>query len=340
METKELLRILTDVNGVSGREGNVADVAKEILSEYMDVKIDNMGSVIGHRDGKGKHILLDAHIDQIGLVVTAIDDNGFLKVNSVGGVDRRILTANRLTVRGKEQLLGIVCSTPPHLAKGDDSSVKEISEFFIDIGMNAEKAREVVSVGDAVTYNQTFCELMNGRVTNKSLDDRAGIAVLLKAVEYVKEEDCDAKLSVLFSVQEEVGTRGAGAGAYSLIPDEAIAVDVSFAFAPDIPKHKCGEIDGGAMIGVSPILSTAMTNELKRIAKENNIPHSLEIMGGETGTNADAITLTAHGIPTALISIPQRNMHTPVELVSVSDVESCARLIADYIIENGGSANA
>ena len=263
-----------------------------------------------------------------------------MKVNSVGGVDRRILTANRLTVWGKEPLLGIVCSTPPHLAKGDDSSVKEINEFFIDIGMSAEKAKEVVSVGDAVTYNQTLCELMNGRVTNKSLDDRAGIAVLLKAVEYVSETDCDSKLSVLFSVQEEVGTRGAGAGAFSLIPDEAIAVDVSFASAPDIPKHKCGEIDGGAMIGISPILSTTMTNELKRIAKQNNIPHSLEIMGGETGTNADAITLTASGIPTALISIPQRNMHTPVELVSVKDIESCARLIADYIIENGGSNNA
>ena len=164
--------------------------------------------------------------------------------------------------------------------------------------------------------------------------------MLLKAVEYVSETDCDSKLSVLFSVQEEVGTRGAGAGAFSLIPDEAIAVDVSFASAPDIPKHKCGEIDGGAMIGISPILSTTMTNELKRIAKQNNIPHSLEIMGGETGTNADAITLTASGIPTALISIPQRNMHTPVELVSVKDIESCARLIADYIIENGGSNNA
>lgn len=340
METRELLQMLTDVNGVSGRENSVAVTAKEILGRYMDVKIDNMGSVVGYREGKGKHVLLDAHIDQIGLVVTAIDDNGFLRVNSVGGVDRRILTANRLTVWGKEPILGIVCSTPPHLAKGDDSKVKEISEIYIDIGMSADKAREFVSVGDVVTYNQSFAELMNGRVTGKSLDDRAGIAVLLKAVEYVAEAECDAKLSVLFSVQEEVGTRGAGAGAFCIVPDEAIAVDVSFAFAPDIPKHKCGEIDGGAMIGVSPILDTAMTNELKRIAKQNNIPHSLEVMGGETGTNADAITLTAHGIPTALISIPQRNMHTPVEIVSIKDVESCARLIADYIIANGGSKNA
>lgn len=340
METRELLKILTDVNGVSGREDNVAHVAKEILSEYMDVKIDTIGNVLGSRDGKGKHILLDAHIDQIGLVVTSIDDNGFIKVGSVGGVDRRILTANRLTVWGKEPLLGIVCSTPPHLAKGDDSKVKEIGEIYIDIGMNADRAREMVSVGDSVTYNQTFAELMNGRVTNKSLDDRAGIAVLLKAVEYVAQTDCDARLSVLFSVQEEVGTRGAGVGAFTTLPDEAIAVDVSFALAPDLPKHKCGAIDGGAMIGISPILDMTMTNELKRIAKQNEIPHLLEVMGGETGTNADAITLTAHGIPTALISIPQRNMHTPVELVSIKDVESCARLIADYIIENGGSKNA
>lgn len=340
METKELLRILTDVNGVSGREDNVAVAAKEILSKYMDVKIDTIGNVVGFRDGKGKHILLDAHIDQIGLVVTAIDDNGFLKVGAVGGVDRRILAANRLTVWGKEPILGIVCSTPPHLAKSGDNSVKEISDIFIDIGMSAERAREAVSVGDAVTYNQSFAELMNGRVTGKSLDDRAGIAVLLKAVEFVCQTNCDAKLSVLFSAQEEVGTRGAGAGTFNIVPDEAISVDVSFALAPDLPKHKCGAIDGGAMIGVSPILNPVMTNELKRIAKQNNIPYSLEIMGGETGTNADAISLTAQGVPTALISIPQRNMHTPVEVVSVKDVESCSRLIADYIIENGGSENA
>lgn len=340
MDTKELLRTLTDVNGVSGREDNVAMVAREILGKYMDAKIDNAGNVVGFRDGKGKHILLDAHIDQIGLIVTAIDDNGFLKVNSVGGVDRRILSANRLTVWGKEPVLGIVCSTPPHLAKSGDDKLPEITDIFIDIGMSAERAREIVSVGDCVTYNQSFSELMNGRVTGKSLDDRAGIAVLLKAVEYVCQTDCDAKLSVLFSVQEEVGTRGAATGAFSVVPDEAIAVDVSFALAPDLPKHKCGAIDGGAMIGVSPVLNPIMTNELKRIANENNIPHSLEIMGGETGTNADAISLTAHGIPTALISIPQRNMHTPVEVVSVKDVESCARLIADYIIENGGSENA
>ena len=340
METKELLKILTDLNGVSGREDNVANKAKEILGEYMDVKIDAMGNVIGHREGSGKHILLDAHIDQIGLAVTAIDDNGFLKVGNVGGVDRRILSANRLTVWGKEPLLGIVCSTPPHLAKSGDNSVKEIADIFIDIGMTADKAREKVSVGDAVTYNQTFSELMNGRVTSKSLDDRAGIAVLLKAVELVAETDCDAELSVLFSVQEEVGTRGAGVGAFGIVPDEAIAVDVSFALAPDLPKHKCGALDGGAMIGVSPVLNPVMTNELKRIAKQNGIAHSLEIMGGETGTNADAISLTAQGVPTALISIPQRNMHTPVEIVSVQDVESCARLIADYIIENGGCKNA
>ncbi len=340
METKELLKALTDIDGVSGRENKVAEVAKEILGKYMDVKIDAMGNVIGSRNGNGKHILLDAHIDEIGLVVTAIDDNGFLKVGAVGGVDRRILTANRLTVWGKEPLLGIVCSTPPHLAKSGDDKVKEISEIFIDVGMNAERAREIVSVGDAVTYNQSFAELMNGRVTAKSLDDRAGIAVLLKAVEYVTQAKCDARLSVLFSTQEEVGTRGAGVSAFGIVPDEAITVDVSFALAPDLPKNKCGEIDGGAMIGISPILNTAMTNELKRIAKQNNIPHSLEIMGGETGTNADAISLTAQGIPTALISIPQRNMHTPVEIVSVKDVESCARLIADYIIENGGSKNA
>ena len=106
-----------------------------------------------------------------------------------------------------------------------------------------------------------------------------------------------------------------------------------------MPKNKCGSIDGGAMIGISPILNTAMTNELKRIAKVNDITHSLEIMGGDTGTNADAISLTACGIPTALISIPQRNMHTPVEVVSISDVESCAKLIADYVIENGGKEN-
>ena len=340
METKQILKQLTDLNGISGRENPVAVRAAEMLGQYMDVKIDMMGNVIGHRDGKGKHILLDAHIDEIGMVVTAIDEKGFLRVGNVGGIDRRILSANRLTVWGKEALSAVVCSTPPHLAKGDDDKVKEIGEFVIDVGLSPERARELVSVGDAVTYSQSFATLMNDRVTAKSLDDRAGVAVLLRAAELICATDCDAQLSVLFSTQEEVGTRGAGVSAFGIEPDEAIAVDVSFALAPGLPKNKCGAIDGGAMIGISPILDTAMTNELKRIAKANNITHTLEIMGGDTGTNADAISLTACGIPTALVSIPQRNMHTPVEVVSVSDVESCAKLIADYVIENGGSKNA
>ncbi len=185
------------------------------------------------------------------------------------------------------------------------------------------------------TYVSRFAELQNGRVTSRSLDDRSGAAAILHALELLKDKPFGCSLTVVFSSQEETGGMGAATTAYRVKPDAAIAVDVSFALTSDADEVKCGKMGGGAMIGISPILNHGMTDELVSIAKTRRILWQTEVMGGRTSTNADQISIAAGGVRTALLSIPLKYMHTPVEVVQVSDVEAVGSLIAQYILNCG-----
>jgi len=288
-------------------------------------------------DGRGPHILLDAHIDEIGLIVTGVDDKGFVKFTKCGGADARVLMAAGVTVWGREPLFGVVCSVPPHLEKPEDAiKLPDFAEIAIDIGRGAEEAKKIVSPGDRITLKDESKLLLNGRLSGKAFDDRAGVVAVLRALELIFESGARPDLTVSFSSQEELGTRGAGPAAFSAKPEQAIAVDVSYALTPDSPAHKCGELGKGVMIGVAPALDYDMTEELKAIAAEKNIPHQLEVMGGESGTNADPISVSGDGVKSALLSVPLRYMHTAVETVSPSDIESAAKLIAEYVIKNSG----
>ena len=196
------------------------------------------------------------------------------------------------------------------------------------IGMTKEEAEKLISVGDKVSFKKFFEKMGENRVTATYIDDRGGIAVLLKALEYV---NTDKKITLVCSAQEETGGTGATCAAYNVDADLALAVDVSFAATPDADPKDCGKMNGGAMIGYSPALSREYSELLVSLAKEYEIPYQKEIMNGRTGTNADHITISKSGIPTALVSLPQRNMHTPVEMVDIRDIESCAKLIARFI---------
>lgn len=341
MDLRETLRELCEATGLSGWEQGASEVAEKYLRAYtQEVRRDVMGSLIGHIPGKGRKILLDAHMDEIGMVVTAVDENGFLKVAKSGGVDLRMLLGSEVTVWAEGgPLYGVFCCRPPHLITSSEDYAKapELTELAIDIGYSGQRARELVMPGDKITFRRNFNELTDDKVTCKSLDDRAGVASILYCLDLLKDEKHDCDITVLFSVQEEVGTRGAGAGTFGIMPEEAIAVDVSFALTPDSPRHKCGDLGKGPMIGVSPILSRRMSNDFQRLAKENKIPYQMEIMGGETGTNADAISITGAGVETGLLSIPLRYMHSPVEVVTLEDVENTGGLIAQYILSIGGA---
>ncbi|MBR6786033.1 MAG: M20/M25/M40 family metallo-hydrolase [Clostridia bacterium] len=333
-ELSAMLEALCSAKGVSGAENEAAAVASQMLEKYMPVSVDALGSVTGRKEGRGAHILLDAHLDQIGLIVTAVDEIGFLKFAKCGGADRRVLAAAEVTVHGKEKLFGAVISTPPHLAKPEEASkALPFDEMAIDIGMTKEEAEKLVSPGARVTFNGGYLRLMGNRIRSPSVDDRAGVAAVLRCLEILEEKNVDCNLSVMFSSQEETGGSGAQTASFAAQPDEAIAVDVSFASAPGVSSEKYASLGKGTMIGFAPSLDYKMSKTLETIANRENIPYQPEVMGGKTGTNCDEIQVSGKGIKTALLSVPIRNMHTAVEVCDLEDIENTARLMAEYIAE-------
>ncbi|MBR5246245.1 MAG: M20/M25/M40 family metallo-hydrolase [Clostridia bacterium] len=327
MTTIELLEKLTSPAGVAGEENSSFESLKGLFSLYGDVSTDISGNIIIHKEGTGKHILLDAHLDTIGFVVTGITDDGFVRVQKVGGVDMRTTEGMELTLHGKEDIYGVVCTVPPHLSNGE-SKVSADGTCVVDIGMSKEDAEKTISIGDKASFRSSFSVLNENRVSSPYIDDRGGIAVLLKALEYTKTEN---EITLVCSAQEETGGTGAKCASFNVDADLSVSVDVSFATTPDSKSSECGKMNGGAMVGYAPILDRQYTELLVEIAKEKDIPFQKEIMNGRTGTNADHITISKGGVPSVLVSIPLRYMHTPVETVDIRDIEACARLIAEFL---------
>ncbi|MCL2033459.1 MAG: M20/M25/M40 family metallo-hydrolase [Oscillospiraceae bacterium] len=337
MNTKELLLKFSALTGVSGADTEAVKYAREMLSRLGKVQVSPLGSVICaiREPPLGKpHIMLDAHIDETGMVVTFIEDSGFLRVGAYGGVDRRVLLSSPVIAHtANGPVNGVVCSIPPHLSKENDKN-KTIDEIYIDIGASSKKeAEKLVKPGDYVTLKSNPAELLNGIVSGKALDDRAGCVVILKTLALLGEDLPDCGLTAVFSSMEEVGGGGAKTAAYDVNPTHAAVVDMSFAYTPDSERKDCGELKKGPMIGFSPVLDNGMSNMLCRLAEKNGIPFQAEVMGGKTGTNADWIATSRAGVKTALLSVPLKYMHTPVESVAIDDVENTAKLLAAFVKE-------
>ena len=319
----------------SGAVEEASIIAENELSKYCKtVKSDQNMSFYGVIEGQSDYtVMLDAHIDEIAFIVTDIDNNGFLTVSSAGGIDLRILPAKRVLIHGREKIPGVFISTPPHLAD-EEQDFTDITKLKIDTCLGL-KAAELIKKGDIVTFFEKPQSLMGRRITGKSLDDRAGVAVILELARRLKDKILP--INVVFSVVdgEELGMRGAIPQTFSIEPDEAIAVDVTFGVSPDVSENEGGMLGKGAMIGVSPVLSRQVTETLNTIASQKNIPYQNEIMGGKTGTDADVIALSGKGVKTGLISIPLRNMHTDCEIIDLSDVESVCDILENYILSGG-----
>ncbi len=338
MPVNEIISGLAQAAGPAGAEGSAARLAMELLGDYAPARQDGLGSVIaelGDRRSK-EHILLDAHIDEIGMIVTRVDDKGFLHVDHTGGVDRRTLAGAEVVVIGRRKLMGVICSTPPHLSDGG-RNVPEWSGIYVDIGYPCEKAKDLVPPGSRVVVRSRVSRLLGDRITGKALDNRAGAASLIRTVELLEPDSAHlpCRVTILLSVQEEVGGQGAGAAAFALNPSQAVAVDVSFAGQPGVRKEQSGVLGKGPMIGISPILDRDITNMLRSVANEKHIAHQLEVMGGRTGTNADNISISRSGIRCGLCSIPLRNMHTAAEVVDKNDIENTAQLLAEFVRKGG-----
>lgn len=336
----DLRRLCTAV-GVSGNESEAAAVAKELLSQFTsDIRTDALGSVIGTVGTTGPRIMLEAHLDQIGMIVTAVDEKtGFVRFDRCGGTDRRVLAAERITIHGEKDIPAVIISTPPHLLdKADENKSLPFDKLAADTGLSAEEAQKYIHPGDRITVNPRFEVLRNNRVCASFSDDRAGVLTVLRALEILQNTDHGCQIIAVFASQEETGGSGAKTASFGVEPQEAIAVDVSFAAAPDtsdIHTH----LGKGTMICFAPGLSADMSRTLVCLAKEKDIAYQCEVAGRSTGTDADDIAISRAGVKTGLLSLPQRNMHTGVEIIDMKDIEATAQLMAAYIIHRGGQRN-
>ncbi len=329
MEIKELLKNLTEATGI-GNIREATEKASGYLSKFCEVSYtDNLG-VIAKIDGARDYtMLIEAHIDQVGFIVTNIDDEGFLTVALCGGIDLRALPSRQVDIHGKKKIRGVFCSTPPHLSE-NDVVYDKIDNLKID-SLLGEKAKELITIGDYVTFAAGFNELAGDLVCSRSLDDRAGVAAVIELASRFKDKKPPVNLVFCLSDMEELALRGAKTSAFKISPDEAIAIDVSFSDGPDINPLDCGKIGKGAMIGVSPVLDSDMSKKLLMLADKFSISCQTEVMGSSTGTDADVISVTKSGVKTGLVSIPLRNMHSECEIISIPDVLSVCDLLERYI---------
>lgn len=338
---KNYLFELCSESAPSGREELLLSLER-LVTPYADkVYRDHANNLVAVKycgiAGAGK-IMLDAHADEIGLIVTHIDDNGFIHFANHAGIDDKILPASTVTVLGKRALTGVVATLPPHLLKdADTAKTIKAKEMVIDIGYDAETARRLVSVGDLVTLRSGCADLLNNLVMGKSFDNRASCAVLIGVMKTLRHVRPRFDVYTVFSAGEEFGGYGAANAAAAIEPDEALVLDVTFGQSPYTSSEKGKKLGGGCAVGMSPILDSHITQALVAIARSRGIPYEVEVMNGRTGTNADKIVVSRSGVPSALISIPLRYMHSAGEVVSLEDMKTASQLVLSYIEYRGGA---
>jgi putative aminopeptidase FrvX len=337
-ETPGLLDRLLRCAAPSGYEGPAAAIWREAAS-FADLSTDGLGSSIA-RIGEGLPLLaVVGHIDEIGLVVTHIDEKGFLYFAPIGGWDPQILVGQRVEVRGENGLApGVVGRKPIHLLDLDQrKKVVELKGLHIDVGAaDRDAAAELVRVGDPVTIAAEPARLAGDRLTSRSMDNRLGAYVALEALRRCHERGgLRGSFAAVAAVQEEIGLYGARTAAFALRPDLAVAVDVTHATdAPGVDEKEVGShpLGSGPAIGRGSTLSPRVFELLVETAKEAGIEHTISASGRGTSTDADVIQISRAGIPTGLVSIPLRYMHSPVELVDLGDVEAAVELLVAFAL--------
>ena len=338
MAIPDLLRDLLLARGPSGHEGPAAQVWRDAASAFAEVHSDTLGTSFA-RVGPGEGaptLAIVGHIDEIGIAITNIEESGLLSFSTIGGFSPDVFTGQRLVIAGREgDVPGVIGRRiiPPE--KRSERGKVELTDLHIDIGAsNREDAARLVRAGDAGVWVGEPFELPNDRFVSKSMDNRLGAYVALEAARRVAEAG-DAQVDVVgvAAVQEELGYYGARTAAFSLDPDVAIAIDVTY--ATDVPggnPRTSGRIDlgSGAAIGRGPIMHTGVADMLATVAEEDGIPHTFEVLTNRTHTDADAVHISRAGVPTGLVSVPLRYMHSPVELGSLDDLEAVIALVVAF----------
>ena len=329
------LKRLVETHAPSGYEAPVADLLRAEWADLVDeFDADRLGSLIGIKRGAAaagdaRKIMLAAHMDEIGLMAREIED-GFIYLHRVSGIDPRVMLAQHVLVHGKETLPGVVATMPPHmLTAADRKRFQPIDSLVVDVGLPAAEVERLVSIGDLVTVEGPLLDLKGRRVAAKAMDDRACIAVITTCLQLLRGMKHSWDVYATATVQEEVGLRGATTAANHIEPDCAIALDVGFAEQPGVSPG--GKLGGGPQLGIGANFHPKMVERLQKVAAYHEIPWQADIMPARTGTDAWAIQVSREGVPTALLSIPLRNMHSPVETLDIKDIERTSRLLAHFI---------
>ncbi len=338
----EFLENLLNSMSPSGFEEEASGVWKDYAIKFADkVFTDYHGNNFAVlNEGGSPRVMLAGHIDEIGFMVKYIDDDGYIFFAPIGGVDLQIAQGQRVWIKTKKgKILGLIGKKPIHLMdEAERKKVPKIEELWIDIGAkNKDEAKSLVDIGDPGVIAYGFSMLRGDMITARGIDDRIGAFVVIEALRILKEEgDVKAAVYAVSTVQEEIGLRGATTSAYRINPDVGIAVDVTFATDHpwlDREKKFVGEIKvgKGPVIARGPNMSPKIVDMLMKTAEERGIPYQSEGIPRGTGTDANVIQLTRAGVATGLVSVPNRYMHTPCEVVSLKDLENAARLIAEFI---------
>lgn len=338
---KTFLKNLLAAAGTSSFEAKPAAIWRERATKLeADVTTDNYGNSFATFNASGSpKVMLAGHVDEIGLIITYVDEQGFLYFSGVGGWDSQQLVGQRVRVVGyKGEIMGVIGKKPIHLMKREDEGkVSKIDDMWIDIGAkDGEEAKKHVRIGDFAVIEQPFVELLNGRFASKAIDNRLGAYIALEAVKRAADNQSAASAVAVATVQEEIGGIGAYVASYALEPDVAIAIDVTHATdIPTIDKKRTGDspFGSGPQFSVGSYVHRGVLDKLIAVADAESIPYTLSPAPAYTSTDADDIAKNRHGVPTAVVSIPNRYMHSPSEMVDEKDVDNIIRLLAAFITD-------
>ncbi|AEB77166.1 M20/M25/M40 family metallo-hydrolase [Clostridium botulinum] len=325
MENKELLKALSLAHAPSSREDKLYTLIKEKFSVFGEVTIDSMNNIIIHKEGNSRgKVMVMAHADEIFLLVTEILNNGVLKFKGVG-VDPKSLVAQEVVIHGTKDILGIV-----NIGKGINKAVNS-NDLIIDTGYNKESLEKIIKIGDFITIKGKFVELLNSNVACKTIDNRGSIVAMYQCAKELQNIQHDLDVYFVCSCQEEVGHRGAKMATYNLNPDIGIAIDTTFDSGELGAKDRENIIGNGPVICHGPNLHHKLNKKITSIGDKYGIPYGIEVEPGNTGTDAWDIQVSRKGVPSMLVSIPIKHMHTPVELVNMNDIKNTGKIIARFI---------
>lgn len=340
MELAKLLEELSQAIGPAGFESlEVADLVNNAFKPMVDeIYTDNLGNIIAVKKGgagqKNGSIMLAAHMDEIGMMVTGFESGGFIRFRDIGGIDQRLLLGQEVIIYGQEKITGVIGAKPPHVQDPDErTKAVKATDLYIDTTLSETKVKELIRIGDCAVFKQPFLKLNGTTYTGKAFDDRVGVVALYQALKDLQNLKHKSDLYFVATCQEEVGIRGAITASYKIRPQIGLAVDGGFAQRRGLNESRTIKAGKGPALAIGPHVHPQIFDKLKAIADQKDIPYQFEPAPHPGGTDTYAIQMSRGGVATGLLSVPIAYMHNPCEVVDLKDIERTGRLIASFCSE-------